>query len=103
MYAVVETGGKQYRVQEGDTVFVEKLDVKEGESFNFDKVLFVSNGDESKIGRPYVEDTTVEAKVEAHGKAKKIIVFKYKRKEKYRKKQGHRQPYTKVKVEKING
>lgn len=103
MYAVIETGGKQYRVQEGDQLFIEKLDVESGEAVKFDKVLLVSNNGEVKIGKPYVDGANVEAKIEKHGKAKKIIVFKYKPKKDYRKKQGHRQPYTKIVIEKING
>lgn len=103
MYAVIETGGKQYRVQEGDQLFIEKLDVESGESVKFDKVLLVSNNGEVKIGKPYVDGANVQAKIEKHGKGKKVIVFKYKPKKDYRKKQGHRQPYTKVVIEKING
>ena len=103
MYAVIETGGKQYRVQEGDTIFVEKLDADNGEQVSFDKVLFVSKDDDLVVGKPYVEGAKVEGKVLEQGKGKKVIVFKYKAKKNYRKKQGHRQPYTKVKVEKIKG
>lgn len=103
MYAVIETGGKQYRVEEGDTLFVEKLDVEEGDKFSFDKVLILSNEGELSAGSPYVEGAKVEANVIAQGKAKKIIVFKYKAKKNYKKKQGHRQPYTKVQIEKIVG
>lgn len=103
MYAVIETGGKQYRVQEGDTLFIEKVAGNEGEVVKFDKVLLVSNGQEVKIGKPFVEGATVDAKIVEHGKGKKIIVFKYKAKKDYRRKQGHRQPYTKVVIEKING
>ncbi|WP_427338993.1 50S ribosomal protein L21 [Caloranaerobacter sp. DY30410] len=103
MYAVIETGGKQYRVQEGDTLFIEKVAGNEGEIIKFDKVLLVSNGGEVKIGKPFVEGATVDAKIVEHGKGKKIIVFKYKAKKDYRRKQGHRQPYTKVVIEKING
>lgn len=101
MYAVIETGGKQYRVQEGDIVFVEKLSVSEGEEYTFDKVLAVSKDDELITGNP-VDGATVSAKVLGQGKDKKIIVFKYKAKKTYRKKQGHRQPHTKVQIEKIN-
>ena len=103
MYAVIETGGKQYRVQEGDVVFVEKLDVAEGESVNFDKVLLLSNEGNLNAGKPYVEGAKVEGTVLEQGKAKKIIVFKYKAKKNERKKKGHRQPFTKVKIEKIFG
>lgn len=101
MYAIIETGGKQIRVEEGQTIFVEKLDVAEGEVVTFDKVLLVG-GENVKVGSPVVAGATVTAKVEKQGRAKKIIVFKYKAKKNYRKKQGHRQPYTKLTVEKIN-
>ena len=101
MYAVIETGGKQYRVQEGDTLFVEKLNGNEGDSVKFDKVLLVSNEGELEVGKPYVEGLAVEGKILEHGKARKIIVFKYKAKKDYRKKQGHRQPYTKIQIQKI--
>ncbi len=103
MYAVIETGGKQYRVQEGDVLFVEKLDANEGDTVSFDKILLMSKDGDIVAGKPYVENVKVEASVLAQGKAKKIIVFKYKAKKNYRKKQGHRQPFTKVKVEKIVG
>lgn len=102
MYAVVETGGKQYRVQEGDTLFVEKIVGNEGDNIKFDKVLFVSNDGDVKVGTPFIEDMSVDASIVEHGKGKKIIVYKFKAKKDYRKKQGHRQPYTKVKIEKIN-
>lgn len=101
MYAIIETGGKQLRVEEGQTIFVEKLDAQEGETVTFDKVLFIG-GENVKVGSPLVEGATVTAKVEKHGRGKKIIVFKYKPKKNYRRKQGHRQPYTKVVIEKIN-
>ena len=95
MYAIIETGGKQLKVEEGQTIYVEKLDVADGETVTFDKVLFVG-GENVKVGAPTVEGATVTGKVEKHGKQKKIIVFKYKPKKNYHKKQGHRQPYTKV-------
>ena len=101
MYAVIETGGKQIKVAKGDSIFVEKLDVKEGEKITFDKVLLIG-GESTKVGAPYVANATVTAKVEKQGKGKKIIVFKYKNKTTYRKKQGHRQPYTRVIIESIN-
>ena len=97
MYAIIETGGKQYRVQENDFLFIEKLEVAEGEEVVFDKVLMV----EGKIGNPVVEGAKVLAKVVAQGKAPKIIVYKYKSKKNYHKKQGHRQAYTKVQITSI--
>lgn len=102
MYAVIETGGKQYRVQEGDILFIEKLPTDEGEQVVFDKVIAVSKDDNLNVGNPTVSGATVTAKVLGQGKSKKIIVFKYKAKKHQRKKQGHRQPYTKVQIEKIN-
>lgn len=101
MYAVIETGGKQYKVAEGDVVYIEKLDVQEGETVTFDKVLILG-GDDVKVGAPYVDGATVTATVAKNGKSKKIIVYKYKPKKHYHKKQGHRQPYTKVEVTAIN-
>lgn len=103
MYVVIETGGKQYRVQQGDTIFIEKLDANDGDMVSFDKVLLISNEGKVEAGKPYVQNAKVEASVIENGKAKKIIVFKYKSKKNYRKKQGHRQPYTKVKIELIKG
>ena len=101
MFAIIETGGKQVKVEEGQSIFVEKLEVEEGAEFTFDKVLFVG-GDSVKVGVPTIEGATVTAKVEKHGKKKKITVFKYKAKKNYKRKQGHRQPYTKLTIEKIN-
>lgn len=101
MYAIIETGGKQFKVEEGQTIFVEKLDAAKGETVTFDKVVFVG-GDTVKVGSPLVEGATVTAKVDAHGRGKKIIVFKMKRRKNYRRKQGHRQPFTRLSVEKIN-
>ncbi len=101
MYAIIETGGKQYKVEQGDVVFIEKLGVEEGEAVTFDKVLAVG-GDDVKIGAPYVEGATVTANVVKNGKDKKIIVYKYKPKKGYHKKQGHRQPYTNVEITAIN-
>lgn len=100
MYAIIETGGKQLVVEEGQTIFVEKLDVEEGTTYTFDKVLFVSD-ETAKIGAPYVEGATVSAKVEKQGKEKKVTIFKYQPKKHYHKKQGHRQPYTKLVIESI--
>ncbi len=101
MYAIIETGGKQYRVQEGDTLYVEKLPAEVGDYFEVDKVLAVVAGDDVKIGSPLVEDAKVTLRVVRHGKGKKIIVFKFKAKKNYRRKKGHRQPFTEVAVEKI--
>ena len=102
MYAVIVTGGKQYKVSEGDVIFVEKLEVLEGESVTFDNVLAVSDGEALTVGTPKVEGASVTAKVVKQGKAKKIYVFKMKRKKNERSKKGHRQPFTKVVIEKIN-
>jgi len=101
MYAIVESCGKQYKVAEGDIVFFEKLDIEEGKKVTFDKVMLVSDNDKIQIGNPYVKDVEVLGKVLSHGKGKKIIVFKMKAKKNYRRKQGHRQPYTKVEIESI--
>jgi len=101
MYAIIETGGKQYKVQAGDVLFVEKLSANEGDSVTFDKVLAVSGDNGFVAGAPLVAGATVTAKVEKHVKGQKIIVFKYKPKKNERKKQGHRQPYTKVTIESI--
>ena len=98
MYAVIETCGKQYKVTKGDVVFFEKLDVEEGKKVTFDKVVLLSDEKKIEVGAPYVKGIKVEGKVVAHGKGKKIIVFKYKPKKNYRRKQGHRQPYTKVEI-----
>jgi large subunit ribosomal protein L21 len=101
MYAIIETGGKQIKVEAGQSIYIEKLDAAAGDTVTFDKVLFVG-GDDVKVGSPLVAGATVTAKVEKQGRAKKITVFKYKAKKNYRKKQGHRQPYTKVVVDAIN-
>lgn len=100
MYAVIETGGKQYRVQEGDVLKVEKLPAEVGETIEFNRVLVVNNG-EMKVGRPVVEGAKVVGKVLEQDKSQKIIVFKYKAKSNYRRKQGHRQPFTRIAIEKI--
>ena len=102
MYAVVLTGGKQYRVQEGDVLFVEKLEAEVDSQVELTEVLAVSNGETLTVGKPMVEGAKVVAKVLSQGKAKKVTVFKYKAKKDYRRKQGHRQPYTKIVIEKIN-
>lgn len=101
MYAIIETGGKQIKVEEGQEVFVELLDAEVGDTVTFDKVLLVG-GEDVKVGAPLVEGATVTGKVEKHGRSKKIVVYKFKAKKNYRRKQGHRQPYTKVTIEKIN-
>ena len=101
MYAVISTGGKQYKVAEGDVIRVEKLGAEEGSKVSFDKVMLIG-GDELTIGKPYIDGASVEATVTANGKDKKVIVYKYKRKTGYHKKNGHRQQYTQVKIEKIN-
>lgn len=101
-YAIIETGGKQYRVSEGDTIFIEKLDAEADSSVTFEKVLAVFADGENTIGTPTVEGATVTGKIIKNGKSKKIIVFKMRSKKNYRRKQGHRQPYTKVQIEKIS-
>ncbi len=101
MYAIIKTGGKQYKVAEGDEIFVEKLDGAEGDEVTFGEVLAVVDGDKTTVGRPMVEGAKVVGKIAAQGKAKKILVFKYKAKSNYRRRQGHRQPFTKVSIEKI--
>lgn len=101
MYAVVKTGGKQYRVQEGDVLFVEKLNAEVDSNVELNEVIAVSKDGELVIGAPVVEGAKVVAKVLKQGKAKKVIVFKYKPKKDSRKKNGHRQPYTKLQIEKI--
>ena len=101
MYAIIATGGKQYTVSEGDVIKVEKLGVNAGDTVTFDQVLFVSDGD-AKVGNPTVAGASVTASVIGEGKDKKVIVYKYKRKTGYHKKNGHRQLFTKVKIEKIN-
>ncbi len=98
MYAIIESCGKQYKVAEGDVVFFEKLDAEEGKKVTFDKVILVSEEGKVQVGAPYVKGVKVEGKVVSHGKGKKIIVFKMKAKKNYRRKQGHRQPYTKVEI-----
>jgi large subunit ribosomal protein L21 len=101
MYAVIETGGKQYRVSPGEVVKTEKLSGNIGDPVSFDKVLLTSDGENVKLGNPYLEDGMVTGHIARHGKDRKIIVFKYKRRKNYRKKQGHRQHFTLIKVEEI--
>ncbi len=102
MYAIFETGGKQYKVEEGNVIFVEKLEAQEGETVTFEKVLAVADGDNVTVGTPVVSGAKVTATVTKQGKAKKIYVFKMKRKKNERSKKGHRQPYTKITIESIN-
>ncbi|MCR8978792.1 50S ribosomal protein L21 [Brevibacillus laterosporus] len=102
MYAIIVTGGKQYKVEEGATLYIEKVTASEGETVTFDQVLFVSKDGKVTAGTPTVAGATVTAKVEKHGKGEKVIVYKYKAKKNYRRKQGHRQPFSKVVIEKIN-
>lgn len=102
MFAVLETGGKQYKVQDGDVIFIEKIPGENDSQVVFDKIVAVGQGSDVKIGAPYVEGATVEANIVKTGKAKKVIVYKMKPKKNYRRKQGHRQPYTKVQITAIN-
>lgn len=98
MYAVIKTGGKQYRVAEGDTLQVEKLQGEPGDEISFDQVLLVGGGDSTKVGAPIVKGATVKAEITAQNRGKKIVVFKMKRRKNYRRKNGHRQPYTQIKI-----
>ena len=102
MHAIIETGGKQYKVAEGDTLFIEKLPNEAGDAVTFDKVLAILDGDKATFGTPVVEGASVEGKIVKNGKGKKIRTFKYNAKKGYRKRQGHRQPYTKVEIGKIS-
>ena len=103
MYAIIETGGKQYKVSAGDTLYIEKLNVEADSEVVFDKVIAVGSDDSIKVGAPYGEGATVTAKAIKNGKAKKIVVFTYKPKKNEKRKMGHRQPYTKVEIAAING
>ncbi len=103
MYAVIETGGKQYRVAQGDVIRVEKLAAAEGDSVTFDRVLMVGDGAEARLGSPLVEGGKVVADVEAHGRGDKVTIIKFRRRQKYRRKQGHRQDYTQLRITDIQG
>jgi len=102
MHAIIETGGKQYKVAEGDVVYIEKLDVNAGDTVKFDQVLAVLDGETATFGAPVVEGASVEATIVKNGRGKKVRIFKYNAKKGYRKRQGHRQPYTKVEIGKIS-
>ncbi len=102
MFAIIETGGKQYKVSEGESIYIEKLDVEPGSEYTFDRVFAISGNDGIKVGTPVVEGATVTATVDKNGKAKKIYVLKYKPKKNEKKKIGHRQAYTKVTIKSIN-
>ena len=102
MYAIIATGGKQYRVKEGDEIVIEKLEAAEGDAVVFDQVLAAGEGADIQVGTPVIEGATVNAKVVENGKGKKVVIYKYKAKKDYRKKKGHRQPFTKVVIESIS-
>lgn len=101
MYAIIQTGGKQYKVSPGDEIKVEKLDAKPGDLVSLDKVLMISGDEGLNVGRPYLKDFFVKARIIRHGKNKKIIVFKYKRRKNYKRKKGHRQQYSLIRIEGI--
>ncbi|MCZ7585100.1 MAG: 50S ribosomal protein L21 [Deltaproteobacteria bacterium] len=103
MYAVIETGGQQYKVKEGDTLKVERLDGDVGSKLTFDKILVIGDEGDTKLGRPYVDGARVESEIVAQDRHRKVIVFKYRRRKGYQKKQGHRQPFTKVRITKVKG
>ena len=103
MYAVVKTGGKQYKIKTGETLRVEKIPGDVGQSVDFDQVLMLADGEQVHIGQPLVENAAVKGHIVEQGKARKIIVFKYKRRKRYRRKQGHRQPYTAIMIDSIEG
>ena len=103
MYAVIKTGGKQYRVAEGETLKVEKLDVEEGAAMEFDQVLMIADGDQIQVGAPYVEGARVTATVQSHGRGPKVLIVKFRRRKHYRKTQGHRQSYTELRISGISG
>lgn len=101
MYAVIETGGKQYKIEKGTTVQVERLDAEPGKELTLDRVLLVADGEKVEVGAPVVKGAKVQAKVVGHGRGKKLVVFKYKAKSHYRRKTGHRQGYTTLRIEDI--
>jgi len=102
MYAIIETGGKQYKVQEGDIITVEKLPIDTGTAYSFDKVLSVADGDKATFGAPYIKGASVAASVLGDGKGKKVVVYKFKSKKNHHRKKGHRQPFTRLKIDSIN-
>lgn len=102
MYAVVHTGGKQYKVQKGETLRIEKIPGEVGSAVTFDKVLMVADGEDVRVGQPVLENAKVQASIVEQDKAKKVLVFKYKRRKRYRRKQGHRQPYTAIRIDGID-
>jgi large subunit ribosomal protein L21 len=101
MYAVVNTGGKQYKVQKGETLRIEKIPGEVGSAVTFDKVLMVADGDNIRVGQPVLENVAVQAQIVEQDKAKKILIFKYKRRKRYRRKNGHRQPFTAIRIDGI--
>ena len=103
MYAVIKTGGKQYRVAEGQTLKVEKLDVEEGAAVEFDQVLMIADGDRIQVGAPYIDGARVSATVKSQGRSPKVLIVKFRRRKHYRKTQGHRQSYTELKISSISG
>ncbi len=103
MYAVIETGGKQYRVSQGQRIKVEKLDAAAGDTVNLDKVLMLANGEDVKIGAPYIKGGQVTATVSSHGRGDKVRIVKFRRRKHYRKSQGHRQDYTEIEITAISG
>jgi len=103
MYAVIKTGGKQYRVAEGQTLKVEKLDVEEGAAVEFDQVLMIADGDRIQVGAPYIDGARVSATVKSQGRSPKVLIVKFRRRKHYRKTQGHRQSYTELKISGISG
>ncbi len=102
MYAVIETGGQQYKIKQGDTLKIEKIPAEVGNTIKFDKVLLVNTGEQCVVGSPYLKDVSVESEVLMQDRHRKVIVFKYKRRKGYQKKRGHRQHFTKVRILKIN-